>query len=74
MHPDLSDRYTIHCLNEENGKLKAEIERLRPALWQCANVAEEFKRGPEYGRPHIAAHNEACDQIAKAIRSLLVAD
>jgi len=42
MHPDLSDRYTIHCLNEENGKLKAEIERLRAALWQCANVAEEL--------------------------------
>jgi hypothetical protein len=31
MHPDLSDRYTIHCLTEENGKLKAEIERLRAA-------------------------------------------
>ena len=44
-------RCGIHCLNEENGKLKAEIERLRAALWQCANVAEEFKWGPEYGRP-----------------------
>jgi hypothetical protein len=41
------------------------------AMRQCCRG---IKRGPEYGRPHIAAHNEACDQIAKAIRSLLVAD
>jgi hypothetical protein len=39
------------------------------ALERAAKIAREHKSGPEYGRLHIRAQNETCDQIAKLILS-----
>lgn len=48
-----------------------EIGKLNEKLRNCSALALECKSGPEYARPHIAAHNEACEQVAKVISAAI---
>jgi hypothetical protein len=54
--------------NLEENEMTQDYDRAwNNALERAAKVAREHKSGPEYGRPHIIAQNETCDQIAKRI-------
>ena len=56
--------------------METELEKLsylrgwNAAIEEVVKVATDSCSGPEYGRPHIAAKNETCRQVAEAITAL----